>query len=145
MRRFATVGVVLLLGLVFFARPAEGQQADPDRGRGFQLEQNYPNPFNPVTRIPFVLSESLFAGGKPVEVTVRIYNSLLQLVAIPTALNHPAGNGVRVDNLLYTTPGRYEAFWDGLDRNGRKVASGVYIVQLVINGERATKKITVAN
>ena len=144
MRRFA-VGVVLLLGLGFFTAPAAGQSSDPDRGRGFQLEQNYPNPFNPVTRIPFVLQESLFAGGRPVEVTVRIYNSLLQLVAIPTALNHPAGNGVRVEKLMYTTPGRYEAFWDGLDKDDRKVASGVYIVQLVINGERAHIRITVAN
>jgi hypothetical protein len=46
---------------------------------------------------------------------------------------------------MYTTPGRFEAFWDGLDKDGRKVASGVYIVQLVINGERAHKRITVAN
>ena len=34
--------------------------------------------------------------------------------------------------LEYTSPGRYEAYWDGRDRNGNQVASGVYFVQMLV-------------
>jgi hypothetical protein len=57
-------------------------------------------------------------------VTMRIFNVLQQLVSYPTALSHPAGEGVPVQALEYTSPGRHEAFWDGHDLNGRPVASG---------------------
>ncbi len=145
MRRTLGVGIVLLLGLMVFATPTMAQSGTQDRDRGFQLQQNFPNPFNPETRIPFGLQEDMFRDGKPVVVTIRIYNVLHQLVAIPTALNHPAGNGAAVENLDYTTPGTHLAYWDGLDVRGRKVASGLYIVSLEVNGRRATPiKITVA-
>jgi hypothetical protein len=36
--------------------------------------------------------------------------------------------------------------WNGLDRFGQKVASGMYLLELVVNGERAPPlKIVVAN
>lgn len=108
---------------------SSGQQAS-----GFQLKQNYPNPFNPTTTIPFVLSEDLFADGQPVVVSVRIYNMLQQLVDVPVALRHPAGEDVPLLSLEYPRPGEFEAFWDGQDRNGRQVASGLYFVQLTVNG-----------
>jgi len=146
MGRAFCVGVILLLGFGALTTRVEAQSGSGDRGRGSQLEQNYPNPFNPVTRIPFTLSDELFADGKPVQVTIRIYNILRQLVAIPTALNHPAGNGETIDRLQYPAPGRYLAFWDGTDKDGKKVASGAYFVQLEINGRRvATRAMTVAN
>jgi hypothetical protein len=136
MRRILGVGVVLLaLGLL----PATlyGQSTEPGRRPRVQLKQNYPNPFNPTTTIPLPLPAELFEDGRPVVVTIRIYNALQQLVAIPKALNHPGGNGVLVDHLEYTAPGEYEAYWDGLDKSGRKVASGVYYMRLEVNGERA--------
>ena len=111
-------------------RPAERPES------GFTLGQNYPNPFNPETKIPFELSEGLFVDGRTAVVSVRIYNVLQQFVATPTALSHPNGQTPLVD-LEYITPGRYEAYWDGLDQAGRKVASGIYFVQLTVNGERA--------
>lgn len=119
-----------LSGQVTERRPAEKAES------GFTLGQNYPNPFNPETRIPFELNEGLFVDGRTVVVSVRIYNVLQQYVATPTALNHPNGQAPLID-LEYTVPGRHEAYWDGLDQAGRPVASGIYFVQLTVNGERA--------
>jgi hypothetical protein len=136
MRRAYRVGVVLLLALGACASPAFGQTDPPSRERS-QLGQNYPNPFNPVTRIPISLGEADFEGGKIPKVTVMIFNVLRQPVAHPTALNHPAGNGAVVDNLEYYSPGNYETYWDGTDRDGKKVASGIYYALLVINGQPA--------
>lgn len=149
MRRRSRVGFILLVALGILSVPLNGQDAgggapQGGRERGFRLEQNYPNPFNPSTYIPFVLDEDLFEGGKPVVVTIRIFNVLQQLVGVPTALDHPHGNGVPVLELAYTTPGRKEAFWDGRDRNGREVASGVYYLQLVVNGDSWVRKMVVA-
>jgi hypothetical protein len=127
------VGVVLLLALGLLNSPvsAQGDPGRQDRPGG--LKQNYPNPMNPVTNIPFDLPAELFETGNPV-VTLRILNVLRQFVAIPTAVNHPAGNNTPVERLEYMTPGDHVAFWDGLDKNGRKVASGTYIVQMEVNG-----------
>ncbi|MBI4544896.1 MAG: hypothetical protein HY703_06870 [Gemmatimonadetes bacterium] len=149
MRRGSGVGVVLLLALALLPAPLLGQDpggggSTAGRARGFRLEPNYPNPLNPETRLRFFLGDELFASGKPVVVSIRIYNVLQQLVAVPTALNHPEGNSVPVDVLEYTTSGLKEAFWDGLDVSGRKVASGVYYQQLVVNGESTVRKMVVA-
>lgn len=144
MRRMVGVAIVLLLALVAVTAPASGQTGGTSRDRGFQLEQNYPNPFNPETRIPFRLDQVLFQEGKPVVVSLTIYNTLLQPVAVPTALEHPAG-AVKIEQLVYPAPGRYEAYWDGKDKDGNKVASGIYLYQLVVNGRRTMHKMVVAN
>jgi len=138
MGRAFCVGVILLLGFGAFTTRVEAQSGSGNRGRGSQLEQNYPNPFNPVTRIPFTLSVELFEDGGSAVVTIRIYNVLRQLVATPTALNHPAGNGALIDRLQYTAPGRYLAYWDGTDKDGKKVGSGLYFAWLEINGRRVS-------
>ncbi len=147
MRRLCRVGVILLaLGWVpvALAGQAAGVDEPPHaQNRGFELHQNYPNPFNPSTRIPFTLYPELFDGNKPVVVTARIYNLLQQLVAIPTAVNHPAGS-VPLDQLEYTTPGYKEAFWDGLDQNGRRVPAGIYYLQFIVNGHRVVRKMVMA-
>jgi hypothetical protein len=133
MRRAFGVGVVLLLGLGLLLQPLSVQaQTTPTRARG-QLKQNYPNPFNPETRIPFTLDASLFEGGRRVVVTLTIVSFLRQVVAYPAAMKHPQGN-VLVRNLEYFSPGDHEAFWDGRGGDGRKVASGMYFAQLVVNG-----------
>lgn len=138
MRRACGVGVVLLLALGVFAGPLFGQTTDQSRERS-QLRQNYPNPFNPVTRIPFDLREVDFQPGGTAKITITIFNVLRQPVAFPTALNHPAGNGAVVRNLEYYSPGTYEAYWDGTDSDGNKVASGIYFARLVINGQAVAR------
>lgn len=114
------------------------QEPPPPTGEprlGFKLEQNYPNPFKSETRIPFELDDALFEEGKPVMVSIRIYNILSQFVAAPVALGYRGGEGLPLLQLEYTSGGRYEAHWDGRDRHGKQVASGVYFVQMRV-GER---------
>ena len=147
MSRLIKVGAFLLVLLALnpFTAAAQDTGSDASRGTdtGFELEQNYPNPFQSTTRIPFVLGPTLFADGQPVTVTMRIFNVLQQFVGNPTTLNHPSGNGVPVNELVYDRPGRKEAFWDGRDLNGRQVASGVYILQVIVDGQRDTMKMIV--
>ena len=78
----------------------------------FGLSQNYPNPFNPETTISFVVG-SAYRGGV---VKLEIFDVLGQLVDV-----------VWEGPLL---PGQYQATWDGRDRSGRRVASGVYLYRL---------------
>ncbi len=136
MRYFAWAVAVLGLLAVSPVR-AEAQVTSPVR-----LRQNSPNPFNPETTIPFVLSEELWEIDKPV-VSLRIYNVLAQLVAIPVLRR----TGEKFENIAldWNGIGEYEAYWDGkvLD-TGREAASGVYVYQIIINGRAAgSKKMTV--
>ena len=48
------------------------------------LEQNYPNPFNPTTRIQFSLSE-------PSQITLKIFNTLGQELAVIANGTYPMG------------------------------------------------------
>lgn len=142
-RSYGTVGL-LLLGLALLPRAVSAQQSGSEPPQaGFELEQNYPNPFNPETRVPFVLGDELFVDGRPARVTMRIFNVLRQFVASPTALGHITGDGVPIEELEYDVPGRYEAYWDGTDRSGAQVASGVYFVQLIVNGQTQIRKMIV--
>jgi len=145
MRR--TMGVLFVLlsmsGLggagAFAQEPPPGSPGEPTSG--FTLLQNYPNPFTSETKIPFILGEDLFAEGRPVVVSMRVYNLVQHFVDAPTALRHPAGEGVPLVQLEYTQPGRYEAHWDGLDQNDQEVASGMYFVQLTVNGQPKARRI----
>jgi hypothetical protein len=132
---------VVLLGLLV-VRPAvlEGQQGGA-RGE-VQLGRNYPNPFNPETWIPFQIPESKFANGHRPVVSLKIYNVLAQLVAIPIL----QGSGELLDQLRleWNGTGHYVAYWDGKYLGtDREAASGVYIYQLEVDGERKTQKMTI--
>jgi len=136
MRRTLGVGIVLLFLALLIPGAAQAQQSPAGQKPGFRLGLSYPNPFNPEVTIPFELDPELFTGGRPVVVTMRIKDILGRLVAIPAALNHPDGNGAKMDNLEYTTSGPMKAYWDGTDRYGRKVGSGMYLLETIVNGER---------
>ncbi|HKW42112.1 MAG TPA: T9SS type A sorting domain-containing protein [Gemmatimonadales bacterium] len=106
--------------------------------------QNRSNSFNPATTIPFSLKGELFLKGHRPVVSLRIYNVLAQLVAIPIL----RGTDKPLDSLALTCPTAmgcaYKAYWDGFAATtGKPAASGVYIYQLVIDGKRFTKKIVV--
>lgn len=134
MRRILCVMFLLCSGgftaLAAQERPPPAAERDPD----FKLEQNYPNPFRSETRIPFVLEETLFEEGETVTVSLRVYNIVWQFVAAPVALRYPGGDRLPLLQLEYRRPGRYEALWNGQDRNGKPVVSGVYFVQMQIEG-----------
>lgn len=85
----------------------------------FSLAQNYPNPFNPETVISFNILQ-------PGNVRLEIYNILGQSVS------------VLVDG--YLSAGPVSAEWNGRDRNGRDVPSGIYFYRLSRDGESLTRK-----
>ena len=91
----------------------------------FVLHQNYPNPFNPTTTIAFSFG-SQGGGGISQRVTLDIFNIL----------------GQSVTNILdgYLPPGNHEVSWDGTDRRGRSVASGIYLYRLSVGEESQSKK-----
>jgi hypothetical protein len=142
MRRhaWAVLGLgVLAVGVE--ARAAWSQQGTPPAT--VQLKQNYPNPFNPATTIPFSLGPELFSGGHRPTVSLKVYNVLAQLVAVPIL----QGTGEPLDNVQLscasTTSCDFSAYWDGNVLSGRQAASGVYIYQLVVDGRRFTKKMII--
>jgi len=85
----------------------------------FVLQQNYPNPFNLATRIEYTIPDLE-------HVSLRIYNIC----------------GKEVKTLIdkYQDPGRYSVEWDGRDREGNKVASGIYLYRLYLQDESDVKK-----
>lgn len=81
---------------------------------GYKLSQNYPNPFNPTTKINFDLKESGFT-------TLKVYDMLGNEVA--TLVNKELTNGSHSVNF-----------------NAANLASGTYVYQLNVNGNRITNK-----
>jgi hypothetical protein len=121
---------------------AWGQEQRPPPS--IELKQNYPNPFNPATTIPFVLGGELWASGRQPVVSLRIYNVLGQLVAIPIL----QGTGQKLDNVVLECADAvactFAAYWDGnVIGTQREAASGVYLYQLVVDGRRFTRKMLI--
>lgn len=134
---------VLGLGLAAVGtKEVAAQETNPPPA--VDLRQNYPNPFNPATTIPFVLDGQLFANGHRPKVSLRIYNVLAQLVAVPIL----QGSGEKLDNVELTCAGgascAFTAYWDGkVLSSDREAASGVYLYQLVVDNVRYTRKMIV--
>ena len=132
---------LLALGLLLAAPSVmEAQQGRPTDA--VRLGRNYPNPFNPETTIPFELAQSLFEDGHQPTVTLRIYNVLAQLVAIPIL----QGSGEPLDKMQldWNGTGQYSAYWDGKIRGtDREAPSGVYVYQLIVDGQSFTNRMTI--
>ena len=142
--------IVLVLSAFMPGRSA-AQGTSPQTGRGqgagFKLGQNFPNPVNQDTRIPFIVGDALGCtdSGRQHRVSLRIYNLLAQLVAVPV-LQGGAGNaagGELLENLLLTC-NQYLAYWDGkYSQTGEDVASGIYLFRLEVDGKVLVKKMIV--
>ncbi len=102
-----------------------------------ELKENYPNPFFPATTIPFAISKEVCARGHQPVVSLKIYNVLVQVVAIPVLAD---GSAERLDSLRLRC-GDYRAYWDGKYLDGKGEATpGVYYYQLTVDGARFTRK-----
>lgn len=140
--RWAALTLVLALWCLA-PESAAGQSAPADqlqpRGRkAGTLGQNYPNPVNPETHIPFSLT-CVEGSSADFVVSVRIYNVLAQLVAVPVLQE----SGEPVENISLPC-GDYIGFWDGkMRKTGREAPAGIYIYELVVDGERTAKKMFV--
>ena len=75
----------------------------------FDLRQNYPNPFNPNTVIEYALPKSA-------HVTIEIYNLLGQKVNVLMDEDQKVGF--------------YRVDWDGKDKGGGELASGIYFYRI---------------
>ncbi len=148
--RWAVVMVCMLTIGTLRSNTAAAQETPPaptpqrERTPGFELGQNYPNPFNPSTTIPFVIGDypACTDAARQYRVTLRVYNVLAQLVAIPILQGEPAP-GQSVQNLLLAC-GRYTAYWNGnYLTTSREVASGIYLYQIQVDGRATVKKMLV--
>ena len=91
----------------------------PDIPSRYELVGNYPNPFNPSTTIAFNLPQSA-------RVRLQIYDLRGRLIFTVVDDNLPAG--------------RHKVLWNGLDTEGRGVASGTLFYRLISDGNVLTKK-----
>jgi hypothetical protein len=92
---------------------------DVQRPQAFALGQNAPNPFNPSTTIRYSLPRTS-------TVRLTVYNLLGQQVRVLKDGPQPAGD--------------YMVLWNGQDRRGRPVSSGVYLYRLTTEHFIATKR-----
>ncbi len=97
------------LQVVSGAPPVSVETEDSIIPDEFIVHQNFPNPFNPETEIRFALT-------KASHVVINIYNTLGQQIETVVDTQYAAGfHSVR---------------WDGKNRNGSPVSSGVYLYQI---------------
>ena len=113
-------------GTLYFAVVAADREGtsgvktdDLTKPDGYRLLPNYPNPFNAVTKIYYTLPE-------PATVALRIYT--LQGRLVKTLVNERQSAGY------------YGFNWDGTDRAGNAVGSGIYIYQLRANDQVMSRK-----
>jgi hypothetical protein len=85
----------------------------------FLLAQNYPNPFNPSTRISYDLPVAS-------SVTLQVYDLLGQVVTTLVDATQTAGT--------------HSIEWNGRDKSGQSVASGVYFYRLSTHEFTSTRK-----
>ena len=85
----------------------------------YSLAQNYPNPFNPATIIEFSMPKSGYAAIEITDVRGRFVQRL----------------GADV-----YSQGTHQVKWNGLDKRGNRVTSGVYFYRLKIAGQPVNAK-----
>jgi hypothetical protein len=98
--------------------------------------------------IPFTIGpRNCTDSARLYTVSMRIHNVLAQPVGLPTlaagASPPVPGTSERPLSNLKLTCGRYLARWSGRHvTTGRRLAPGVYLTELVIDGQRISRKVT---
>ncbi|KAA3606541.1 MAG: T9SS C-terminal target domain-containing protein [Calditrichaeota bacterium] len=85
----------------------------------YELAQNFPNPFNPTTTISYQLA-------KDTKVSLKIYNIL--------------GEFVKELKNDFQHQGSYSVDWDGTNKEGKQVSSGVYFYKISAGNFTKTNK-----
>jgi photosystem II stability/assembly factor-like uncharacterized protein len=88
----------------------------------FKLEQNYPNPFNSSTTINYNIYQAT-------RIRLKIYDSLGR--EIKTLIDNEFKNA-----------GVYSSTWQGIDADGKPVASGTYIYRLSMKDKVISRRMT---
>ena len=145
--RWAALMSVLALSALA-PRSAAAQATLPlggrDRGSGSELGQNSPNPFVSETRLPFTVGDYPMCSdpGRVYRVSLRVYNILSQLVAVPV-LQGGTGSvagGAPLESVELGC-GQYTGYWDAKNsRTGQDAPPGIYLYRLEIDGRPVTKK-----
>ena|SRR5579862_7278082 len=139
MKQHGWVMLGLGLGVLAPAMPAAAQKMAPT----VELRQ-YRSDRGPGTTVGFTLAGELFVNGHRPRVSLKIYNVLAQLVAVPVL--DETGEALNGLELGCTDPTgcSFTAYWDGrvpsAGRQGTQPASGVYLYQLTVDGTTYTKK-----
>ncbi len=102
-----------------FQVPTSADDGGGNRPMRFGLNQNYPNPFNPQTAIAFSLPKSS-------EVKLEVFDLL--------------GRSVVILKEGQVAAGTHTIVWDGHDRSGQTVSSGIYLYRLQAGSFVETKK-----
>nr|MEE4269060.1 FlgD immunoglobulin-like domain containing protein [Candidatus Krumholzibacteria bacterium] len=94
----------------------------PPAPAGTRLLPVYPNPFNPSTTIRFDLPQAAQVDLGIYDIRGRLVKTLARAETFPT--------------------GRHLINWNGTDNSGSAMASGVYLLKLVSEGEVRTQRMT---
>ena len=88
--------------------------------QSFALHQNYPNPFNRNTKIPI---------------------DMLHGDALKIVIYDMHGKQIKTLSDEFKTAGKYEIEWDGTDRFGKQVSTGVYLAIMQTRNFSQARKI----
>jgi hypothetical protein len=130
---------MVLFGSVMAVGPPARAQTRPPPPPAI-LRENAPNPFYPATLIPFSIDPSECASGHQPLVSLKVYNVLVQVVAIPVL---QSSSGQVLDD-IHIPCGDHVALWDGrMIGGGAEPTPGIYYSQLTVDGLRYTRKMIV--
>lgn len=114
----ASTSLTLLIGSTSFVE-SEEERLVPDE---LTFWPNYPNPFRGSTTLEYTLPKDAY-------VTLEVYDIL----------------GRRVETLVdkRQRSGLHTLQWDGTGASGRPLASGIYFGRITVDGQTATRKMTI--
>jgi hypothetical protein len=90
----------------------------------YALFSAYPNPFNPITNIKIDIPENSYVKLTVFDLSGRVVTELLN------------------QNI---TAGTHHTIWNGKDKNGNSVSSGVYLYTLTAKSQETVKYFTKSN
>jgi hypothetical protein len=105
--------IAQVINVIGYSDPSVDVEDNNTSPQEYKLLQNFPNPFNPGTSIEFSVPVNS-------SITLTIYNLLGQVVT--TLVNEEI------------SAGSYSVVWNGEDKNGLKVSSGIYLYTIQATG-----------